>query len=668
MTRLIEALADAGRRRAAAAEPAGGRWEWAAEFDQALAVLRADHAHADVAGTDGAETDGAEHPLDRIAEVFGLDEVDAALLWLSAAPDLDATVGLAYALLRGLAGAVRPSVGLALELVGVPTAGAEPFTRLGLDGPLRRGRLLELSDSEPWLGRTLSVPPSVAAVLAGGVPCDPDVSRLRTPVLPVDLPATPRVTRAIEHGVPLIWIRSAPGSTGASLAAGAFAGLGLHCLSIDIRRHLPGQQLATVLAAAAREAGLWGWGLLVLGAETLGDPLDCAAFEALEQAAVPVVAVGSRPWNPAWLPRFPLIVDAEPLNVTDRATLWRENLGELAGTDGLLESLVGLRLTPEDVSEAVRYARVLAAANGGPVGAEAVREAARRIGGSGAADADRIAVAPAAGSGPGFDDLVLPEHTAASLRRLVTWARHRDEVAAQGPLRSRGRGIAALFTGSPGTGKTLAAHVIAEELSIDLFQVDLSAVVDKYIGETEKNLEKVFRTAEALDVVLFFDEADALFGSRSDVKDARDRYANQEVAYLLQRMEHFDGITILATNLRGNLDRAFSRRMSFIVHFPDPDVATRRQLWEHHLRQLPSLDEQDPVNIEFLAESVELSGGDIRNIVLSAAYDAVSAGALVGMRHVIDAALGEYRKLGRVIPEHGFIPLSGDEPEKSARR
>ncbi|MEO9110939.1 MAG: ATP-binding protein, partial [Jatrophihabitantaceae bacterium] len=487
-------------------------------------------------------------------------------------------------------------------------------------------------------------------------------------VLPLALAGTTPLARAIEQGVPLTWVRSAPGAAGASLAAGAFAELGLHCLSIDIRRHLPGQNLADVLAAASREAGLWGWGLLVVGAEVLAEPVDCAAFEALEQAVIPVVAVGARPWNPAWLTRFPYIVDAEPLSVDDRATVWRDSLGELADDDELRESLLGLRLTPEDVSEAARYARLLAGANGVAISAATVREAARRVGGSGGSGADRIAVAPAANTGPGFDDLVLPPHTSAALRQLVTWARHRDEVAAKGPLRTRGRGIAALFTGSPGTGKTLAAHVIAEELSIDLFQVDLSAVVDKYIGETEKNLEKVFRAAEALDVVLFFDEADALFGSRSDVKDARDRYANQEVAYLLQRMEHFDGITILATNLRGNLDRAFSRRMSFIVHFPDPDPTIRRRLWDHHLCQLPELDREDPVDLDFLAESVELAGGDIRNIVLGAAYDAVSAGELVGMRHVVEAAVREYRKLGRVMPEHGFVPVSHDVPLNRATR
>ena len=140
----------------------------------------------------------------------------------------------------------------------------------------------------------------------------------------------------------------------------------------------------------------------------------------------------------------------------------------------------------------------------------------------------------------------------------------------------------------------------------------------------------MFQAAEALDVVLFFDEADALFGSRSDVHDARDRYANQEVAYLLQRIEHFDGITILSTNLRGNLDRAFSRRMNFIVHFPDPDVPTRARLWEHHLAQLSALDPKDPVDVDYLAASAELAGGDIRNIVLAATYDAASADVAVG--------------------------------------
>jgi hypothetical protein len=653
MNALVDRLELAGHRRSAAAESSGGHWPSAPDWQAVLAVLRADYP---AATEPAAEPAG---PLVRVGEVFGLDDTDSAILWLAAAADLDATVGQAYALLRGLTGSARPTVALALELVAVATATAEPFCRLGANAPLRVGRLLEMSDSEQWLSRVLWTPDAVTAVLAGAPPADPVVSRIRVPAVPVSQAATPALTRAIEQGVPLIWVRSHAGAAGTSLAASAFAALELPFLAVDVRRRLAGQPLLEVVWAATREAGLRGWGLIVVGAEALADPMDRGALEALERAVVPVIAVGSRPWNPSWLTQHPFVVDSEPLTVADRAQLWRAALGELAQTDDeLRETLLGLRFTPEDVFEVARHARVTAAAQGAQLSAKLVRAAARRIGGSGSSSAEQVAVAPAAGSGPSFDDLVLPPRATNSLRQLVNWARHRDEVAAQGPLRGRGRGIAALFTGNPGTGKTLAAHVIAEELSIDLFQVDLSAVVDKYIGETEKNLEKVFQAAEALDVVLFFDEADALFGSRSQVHDARDRYANQEVAYLLQRIEHFDGITILATNLRGNLDRAFSRRMSFIVHFPDPDAATRRELWQHHLAQLPTLDETDPVQLDFLAEAVEVAGGDIRNIVLAAAYDAVSAGQLLGMRHVVAAAASEYRKLGRVIPEHGFVPVS----------
>jgi predicted nucleic acid-binding protein len=647
MSWLIEALAAAGERRAHAA-PVEGAWPAEADFAATLAVLRADYD----------AVDEARSPLDAVVEVFGIDDTDAALLWLAAAGDLDATVGIAYGQLRGVAGSARPTVALALELTGVPTATPDAFAHLGADAPLRRHRLLELTDSEPWLGRQLRVPDPVVTVLAGGAPADPAVNRVRTTVVPLALAGSTTIARAIERGVPLVWVRSAAGMSGTAMAAGAFDQLGLHCLAIDLRRHQPDQSLAELAVAAARDAGLRGWGLVVTGCEAVAESTERGVFELLEQAAVPVVAVSSKPWNPLWLPRFPLIMEAGPLSVEDRSTAWKASLGDVVDDDPeLRETLLGLRLSAEDIAEAARYAQVLAAARGEPVDATVVREAARRVGGSSGTNTDRVIGVPGGSTGPRFADLVLPEHVTDSLHQLVSWARHRDVVAAEGVLRGRGRGIAALFTGNPGTGKTLAAHVIAEELSIELFQVDLSAIVDKYIGETEKNLERVFQAAEALDVVLFFDEADALFGSRSDVHDARDRYANQEVAYLLQRMEHFDGITILSTNLRGNLDRAFSRRMSFIVHFPDPDPPTRARLWQHHLAQLPALDEQDPVDVEYLSSAVELAGGDIRNIVLAAAYDAASSDQPVGMRHLADATVREYRKLGRVVPENGFARI-----------
>ncbi|HEU5268933.1 MAG TPA: ATP-binding protein [Jatrophihabitans sp.] len=673
---LVERVAAAAERRAGAA---GHGWPGADQLATAIAVLQADYAEL-TAGAEpptGAElTTGAEPATDAepsagavpgsepdkpdlltgLSEVFGLDEVDAALLGIAAAPELDGNLALAYGLLRGLAGPGRATVGLALELAGLPTLGPDGFDRLGPDGPLRRHQLLEVAGAEPWLVRQLRVPDPVLAFLAGSAQSDPVLSGMWIAPVPLRLPETPLLASAIDNGVPLAWIRSAAGAAGSSLAAGAFAELGLHALAVDARRCPAGTDPVLALAAACREAGLRGCGLIVTGAELLTEPAHRAGLAVLEQASVPVLAVGARQWDPSWLRRHPLVVNARPLSVADRTAIWQASLGTLAEEDPeLRQTLLGLRLSAEEVLETGRYARTLADARGQSLSASVVREAARQVGGSGGSGAHRVPGA-ARGGGPSFADLVLPEHATASLRQLINWARVRDQVTARGPLRAKGGGIAALFTGSPGTGKTLAANVIAEELSLDLFQVDLSAIVDKYIGETEKNLERVFVSAEALNVVLFFDEADALFGSRSEVRDSRDRYANQEVAYLLQRMEQFDGITILATNLRGNLDQAFSRRMSFIVHFPDPDPATRRRLWQAHLDQLPTLDPDDPVQLGFLADSVELAGGDIRNIVLAAAYDAISADQPVGMRHLAAAAVAEYRKLGRRVPEHRFLP------------
>ena len=267
----------------------------------------------------------------------------------------------------------------------------------------------------------------------------------------------------------------------------------------------------------------------------------------------------------------------------------------------------------------------------------------------------------------GFADLVLPDAVNESVHRLVGWARHREQLVADGLLveaGGSGGGITALFSGSPGTGKTLAAHVVAAELGLDIMRVDLSAIVDKYIGETQKNLERVFHQAESLNVVLFFDEADALFGRRSEVKDAHDRYANQEVAYLLQRMEQFDGITILATNLRGNLDPAFSRRLSFILHFPDPDVPTRSRLWRTHLARLGAdgsgrSDRRRPAG--------RGRGADRRRHPQHRGRRRVRRGdrrVRPGMRHIVAATVGEYSKLGRRVPPGGF---HGERPMRELR-
>jgi AAA+ superfamily predicted ATPase len=249
-----------------------------------------------------------------------------------------------------------------------------------------------------------------------------------------------------------------------------------------------------------------------------------------------------------------------------------------------------------------------------------------------------------------WDDLVLPERERLVLRDISAHLRQRATVyeswgfAGKG---GRGLGISALFAGASGTGKTMAAEVIARELRLDLYRIDLSSVVSKYIGETEKNLRRVFDVAEAGGVILLFDEADALFGKRSEVKDSHDRYANMEVSYLLQRMEAYRGLAILTTNLKDAIDTAFLRRIRFIVKFPFPDAAQRAEIWQ---RIFPSKTPTADLDVKKLAK-LNVAGGNIRNIALNAAFFAADAGEPVGMKHLLQAAQSEYMKLERPLTD-----------------
>jgi SpoVK/Ycf46/Vps4 family AAA+-type ATPase len=207
--------------------------------------------------------------------------------------------------------------------------------------------------------------------------------------------------------------------------------------------------------------------------------------------------------------------------------------------------------------------------------------------------------------------------------------------------------VTALFSGASGTGKTMAAEIIAGDLRLDLYRIDLSGVVSKYIGETEKNLNRIFAEAQSSNAILFFDEADALFGKRSEVKDSHDRYANIEVAYLLQRMEEYDGIVILATNLRKNMDAAFVRRMRFIIDFPFPDATDRERIWRTIFPDTVPLAED--VDFGFLARKLNVTGGNIKNISLRAAYQAAAGGEpAVHQRLLVDAAMRELDKVGKL--------------------
>jgi SpoVK/Ycf46/Vps4 family AAA+-type ATPase len=233
-------------------------------------------------------------------------------------------------------------------------------------------------------------------------------------------------------------------------------------------------------------------------------------------------------------------------------------------------------------------------------------------------------------------------------RVLDSWGFHRKL--------SNGKGATALFAGPSGTGKTMAAEIVAHELGLELYKIDLSGVVSKYIGETEKNLERIFRAAENANAILFFDEADALFGKRSEVRDSHDRYANIEVSYLLQKMEMYDGVAILASNLRQNLDESFVRRLAFTIHFPFPDAGQRLLIWQSIWPAETPRDET--IDFESLATRFKLSGGNIKNVALAAAFLAAEDNGPVSMRHLLTAVEREFHKMGKPLSDEqrGRIP------------
>ncbi len=292
---------------------------------------------------------------------------------------------------------------------------------------------------------------------------------------------------------------------------------------------------------------------------------------------------------------------------------------------------------------------------------ELVRRAAPGVGGLSAA-VRRLAaghistLAPRTRPARGWDDLVLDPDRTERLREVVARYRHKRKVfGAWGfsPLPSGG--VVGLFSGPSGTGKTLAAEIIGGELSLDLYKVDLAALVSKWVGETEKNLAQVFAAAEASNVLLFFDEADALFGRRSEVSDSHDRYANIEVAYLLQRLERYEGLVLMATNLATNIDPAFLRRIHIHVDFPMPEEAERHRIWE---RSLPPGAPRDNLDLDVLAKLFKLSGGSIHNAALTAAFLAADAGTAIGMGVVVEAVQREMRKLGRLLTPGDFGPYA----------
>ncbi|MEU5636172.1 ATP-binding protein [Streptomyces rishiriensis] len=590
----------------------------------------------------GHEAPTGHDALTGLAVRLRLTDLDAAILLVALAPDLDRSFEPLYGYLNDDVSRRRATVGLALDLCGAPAHLAPARARFHASSPLRAYGLLDVEELErPFLSRSLRVPDRLLAHLLGDDTPDAALhGRLHPLPAPLsdDEDLADRLAHRLRTGRPLTaYLREHREGDGLAAIASALRTAGVDALRFDGSEDRVPELL--------REARLGGRAVVLSGLPERPGPLIGALADASD---VTVLLTDPRPYDPHWAARDPLVLEA-PRRRAGGTAAWAAAL-DAAGAPvapgfDLAATVAPYRLGGERIARASNAAAALAAFEGGELTAEHVRLAARQQSASGLEQHARR-IRPDVG----WEDLVLPERPLTQLHELALRARHRDRVLGDWRLSAgggRGRGVLGLFAGESGTGKTLSAEVVAAELGLDLYVVQLSSVVDKYVGETEKNLERIFTEADRTDAVLLFDEADAVFGKRSEVKDAHDKYANMESAYLLQRLESFDGIALLTTNLRANIDEAFTRRLDLVVDFPFPDAGQRLALWRHGLAHVPCAAGVDPAP---LARDFELAGGSIRSAVVTAAYLAAGRDEPVGDGDLLEGARREYRKAGRLVP------------------
>lgn len=638
-----------------------------AAFDQATQQLAAMAQHFDA--------QGLAPRLLELARSFELDRTALDILLLCVAPAFDTKYERLYGYLQDNVMRRRPSVRLVLDLLG--GVGAAKFALapyLEADAPLFAHRLIEHVIEPPpanahWLNQTLHVDETVVAWLRGGYTHHGMLAghvRLET----VEPTCTDHIlagafaqqTQAwCEDKAPLLAFYGADRTRQDAAARCVAQRMGKPLLIVAIDRAVEMQPArGEIVRVALRDARLTGAVAYLCGWETCLNEDRAAAPEVLSAICDhpgPVVLAADSRWQPGGIDRTRAVQWAafDMPTTTERQALWRHFLHQRSdGVSPLIDDAVVDELAAHFILTAGKIRDAVAAA---------CDMAGRR-----APTADELFATARAYSNPrlsalarkieprfAWDDIVLPENQLAILHELVAAVRHRPQVLETwgvGRKLVASAGVTVLFAGPPGTGKTMAAEVIARSLGLDLYKIDLAQVVSKYIGETEKNLERIFSEAASSNAILFFDEADAIFGKRSEVKDAHDRYANIEVSYLLQRMEQYDGVTILATNLRANLDEAFTRRLQFVVDFPFPQAADRLRIWQTLLP--PETPCAADIDFGVLAQRFELSGGAIRNILVSAAYLAADNGQVVTMAHLLHGTRRELQKMGRMVGEGEF--------------
>jgi ATPase family associated with various cellular activities (AAA) len=596
-----------------------------------------------VAGSPASEPWDA---LDRLCSLFGLSTFERDLIVLCAGHSLQSRFGTACANAAGDSVFAWPTFGLAMTVLGDPH-----LTALSPARPLRYWQLIEI-DRGSVLSAPLHLDERILYFLIGVPTVDERLQALIRPVAAdPDIGARPQGRQLLTVGVgvrhwerrdfssdPILLVgrqRSACQAIFADICQGSgLRPYSLHAADIPAAAS-DRDQLARLWT---REAALSG-AALYLRTKDGDDIANVSAWLELTDAPV---AVEVQPGTAAeQLTGARLIITA--LSAQERKEAWARDLGPLtARLNGYLDRVAeyfhfderAIHLSAAAVRE---QAETSEHTDLGEACWHVCREHARR---------SLETLARRVEAQAGWDDLVLPDPQTATLRQIAINMRQRDVVNEKwgfAAKHARGLGLTVLFAGNSGTGKTMAAEILAAELDLDLYKVDLASVVSKYIGETEKNLRAIFAAAEESGAILLFDEADALFGKRSEVRDSHDRYANLEISYLLQQMESYRGIAVLTTNMQHALDPAFLRRIRFIVQFPFPDAAARARIWR---RIFPPTTPIANLDFDALAQ-LNVAGGVIRNIAMHAAFLAADDSMLVEARHILAAARTEYAKIGK---------------------
>jgi AAA+ superfamily predicted ATPase len=583
--------------------------------------------------------------LDELSELLGLDSLERAVLAVCAAPELSWRYSRLYGYLhddltRQLA---SPRLAAAL-LAGGEIGGEDVFARCDAEAPLRRLGAIVLLDEPrlPLADRPLKCADGVAARLAGGIAPNHDDA----PGELVDVPALAPIPEEVAGRLDAVIAASgdtAVAVVGADAASAIASAIGRAVLLVRARSIDGTARMSALRLRAALERAV----VAIEGLYELLPEERAELWRVIGTASERPIVCVEPAHEGAALGQVPVIVVRVPAN--DGAGRRRQWSLRAPGAQ-IDDVAVKFRLSSEQIARAARIAAVQATARGATTPSPADLD-------YGARAASRHALGGLAIQVEGdfaSDDLIIPEKGRRALSLISAFLRHRDRVLFDwGYARTTGSspGMTVLFAGESGTGKTMAAQVVANELGLELFRIDLATVVSKFIGETEKQLDRIFTAAAGSNAILLFDEADALFGKRSEVQDAHDRYANVEVAYLLQRIERYDGAVILTTNLRHNIDKAFLRRLDLVVDFPFPDEGDRARLWH---RLLPAKAPVDELDIDFLAGRFKLSGGSIRNVTVAAAVLAAADGGRITMEHLARGIALEYEKLGRLTLESDF--------------